>query len=129
MLKEEQRLRMSENRVLRRIFGSKTDEVAGGWRKLHSDWHHKLYASKSIAVKEYRERHVARMGTMRNTYKILVEKPEEERSFGVSRRALEDIIRLDLRETGLEGMDWIHLPQVRDQWLAPVIMVLNLQFT
>jgi hypothetical protein len=44
-LREEHRLRVSENRVLRRIFGPKSDEVTGGWRKLHNEQLHKLYSS------------------------------------------------------------------------------------
>jgi hypothetical protein len=45
MLREEHRLRVFENRVLRRIFGPKTEEVIGGWRKLHKEEHHNLYSS------------------------------------------------------------------------------------
>jgi hypothetical protein len=48
ILREEQRLRMFENRVLRRIFESKGDEVTGGWRKLHNEELHNLYSSPSI---------------------------------------------------------------------------------
>jgi hypothetical protein len=47
-LREEHRLRVFENRVLRRIFGSKSDEVTGGWRKLHNEELHSLYSSPSI---------------------------------------------------------------------------------
>jgi hypothetical protein len=47
-LRQEHRLRVFENRVLRRIFGSKTDEVTGGWRKLHNEELHDLYSSPSI---------------------------------------------------------------------------------
>jgi hypothetical protein len=48
ILKEEQRLRVFENRILRRIFGQKRDEVTGGWRKLHNEELHNLYSSPSI---------------------------------------------------------------------------------
>jgi hypothetical protein len=66
-LREEHRLRVFENRVLRRIFGPKRDEVTGGWRKLHNEELHGLYSSPSIirVIKERRMRwagHVARMG-------------------------------------------------------------------
>jgi hypothetical protein len=66
-LREEHRLRVFENRVLRRIFGPKTDEVTGGWRKLHNEELHGLYSSPSIVrvIKVRRMRwtgHVARMG-------------------------------------------------------------------
>jgi hypothetical protein len=66
-----------ENRVLRRIFGPKRDEVAGGWRKLHNEELHNLYSSPSIIrmIKLRRMRwagHAARMGVRRNAYRILV---------------------------------------------------------
>jgi hypothetical protein len=67
MLREEHRLRVFENRVLRRIFGPKRDEVTGGWRKLHNEELHSLYSLSSIirVIKARRMRwagHVARMG-------------------------------------------------------------------
>jgi hypothetical protein len=66
-LREEHRLRVSENRVLRRIFGPKGDEVTGGWRKLHNEELHRLYSSPNIIrmVKTRKVRwagHVAHMG-------------------------------------------------------------------
>jgi hypothetical protein len=76
-LTEKHRLRAFENRVLRRIFGPKRDEVTGGWRKLHNEELHNLYPSPSILrMKSRRMRwagHVARMGEKRNAYRILVE--------------------------------------------------------
>jgi hypothetical protein len=60
-------------------------------------------------------------------YKILVGKPEGKRLLGRPRRRWEDNIRMDLRETGWEGVDWIHLSQVRDQWWAVVNTVMNLR--
>jgi hypothetical protein len=76
-----------ENRVLRRIFGPKRDEVTGGWRKLHNEELHNLYAFPSIIrmIKSRRMRwagHVARMGEKRNAYRILVGQPEEKRRLG-----------------------------------------------
>jgi hypothetical protein len=70
-----------ENRVLRRIFGPKRDEVTGEWRKLHSEKLHNWYSSPDIIrqVKSRRMRwagHVARMGVERKVYKVLVGKPE-----------------------------------------------------
>jgi hypothetical protein len=76
------RLRVFENRVLRRIFGPKRDEVTGGWRKLHNEELHNLYSSPNIIrmIKSRRMRsaeHVARMGDKGNAYRILVGMPEE----------------------------------------------------
>jgi hypothetical protein len=74
-------LRVFENRVLRRIFGPKRDEVTGEWRKLHNKELHDLYYSPSIIriIKSRRMRwagHVARMGEKRNAYGLLVGKLE-----------------------------------------------------
>jgi hypothetical protein len=76
-LREEQRLRVFENRVLRRIFGSKRDEVIEGWRKLHNEELHHLYSSPSI-MRMIKSRKitlaglVAQMGDKQNAYRILV---------------------------------------------------------
>jgi hypothetical protein len=73
-LREEHRLRVFENRVLRRIFGPKRDEVMGDWRKLHNEELHNLYSSPNRMIKSRRIRwtgHVARMGEKRNAYRIL----------------------------------------------------------
>jgi hypothetical protein len=67
------------------------------------------------------------MGEMRNVYRILVGKPEGKRPLGRPRRRWEDNIRMDLREIGCVGMDWIDLVQDRDQWRALVNMVMNLR--
>jgi hypothetical protein len=70
-----------ENRVLRRIFGPKMNEVTGEWRKMHNEQLHDEYSSPSIIrmIESRRVRwteHVARMGENRNTYRLLVGKPE-----------------------------------------------------
>jgi hypothetical protein len=72
---------MFENRVLRRIFGPKTDEVTGEWRKLHNEELHDLYSSPSIIriMKARRMKwagHVVRMGEKRNSYRLQVGNPE-----------------------------------------------------
>jgi hypothetical protein len=79
-LREEHRLRVFENGILRRIFGPKRDEVTGEWRKLHNEELHNLYLSPDIIrqVKSGRMRwtgHVACMGEERKMYKVLVGKP------------------------------------------------------
>jgi hypothetical protein len=94
-----------ENRVLRRIFGPKRDEVTGEWRKLHSEELHILYSSPNIIrhIKSRRMRcvgHVACMGEERNVYRVLMGKPEGKRPVGRPRHRWEDGIRMDLRDTG-----------------------------
>jgi hypothetical protein len=89
-LREQHKLRVSENRVLRRIFGPKRDEVTGEWRKLHSGELHKLYSSPDInrQIKSRRMRwagHVARMGEGRNVYRVSEGKPEGKRPLGRQR--------------------------------------------
>jgi hypothetical protein len=107
----EHRLRVFENRVLRRIFGPKRDEVTGGWRKLHNEELHGLYSSPSIVrvIKARRMRwagHVARMGEVRGAYNILVGRSEGRRPLGRPRRRWEDNIKMDLRGIGLGcGLD------------------------
>jgi hypothetical protein len=95
-----------KNRVLRRIFGPKRDEVTGEWRKLHSEELHILYSSPNIIrqIKSRRMRwagHVARMGEERNVYRVLMGKPEEKTPLGGPRHRWEDGIRMDLREREL----------------------------
>jgi hypothetical protein len=121
-----------ENRVLRRIFGPKRDEVTGGWRKLHNDELHGLYSSPSIirVIKARRMRwteHVARMGEVRGAYNILVGRPERRRPLGRPRCRWEDKIKMDLGETGFGDVDWIHLAQDRYRWRAVVNTVMNLR--
>jgi hypothetical protein len=90
-LQLQNRLRVFENRVPRRIFIPKRDEVTGEWRKLHSEELHNLYSSPDIIkqVKSRRMRwaeHVARMGEERKVYKVLMGKPEGKRPLGRPRR-------------------------------------------
>jgi hypothetical protein len=122
-----------ENRVLRRIFGPKRDEVTGGWRKLHNEGLHGLYSSLSIVrvIKARRMRwagHVARMGEERGAYNILVGRPEGRRPLGRPRRRWEDNIKMDLGEIVFGDVEWIHLAQDRDRWRALVNSVMNLRF-
>ena len=120
-----------ENKVLRRIFGPRRDEVTGEWRKLHNEELNDLYSSPSIVwvIKSRRMRwasHVARMGEMRSVYRVWWGNPWE---------------RHHLRDPGVEGRiklawifrkydvgtDWIQLAQDRDRWHALVNAVTNLR--
>ncbi|KAJ4442563.1 hypothetical protein ANN_04150 [Periplaneta americana] len=131
-LREEQRLRVFENEVLRKIFGAKRDEVTGEWRKLHSTELHALYTSPDIirTIKSRRLRwagHVALMGESRNAYRVLVGRPEGKRPSGRPRCRREDNIKMDLREVGYDGRDWINIAQDSDQRRAYVRAAMNLR--
>jgi hypothetical protein len=131
MLREELRLRVFENRVLRRIFGPKRDEVTGGWRKLHNEDLRGLYSSPSI-IRVIRARnirragHVACMGDVRGSCNILVGRPEGRRPLGRPRHRWEHNIKIDLREIGFGDVDWIHLAKDRGRWRALLNTVMNL---
>jgi hypothetical protein len=90
-LREEHRLRVFENRVLRRMFGAKRDEITGELRKMHSEELHNLYSSPNI-IKQIKSRkmkwagHVARMGEEKNVHKVLMGKPEGKRPLVRPRR-------------------------------------------
>ena len=130
-LREERRLRVFENRVLRRVFGPKRDEVTGERRKLHNDELSDLYCSPNIVrvLKSRRMRwagHVAGMervevytrfwwGNMRERDHL--EDP------GVGGR----IIFLVFQEVGCAGMGWIDLAQNRDSWQPLVNAVMNIR--
>jgi hypothetical protein len=129
-LGEEQRLRIFENRVLRKIFGP-TREEDGSWRKLHNDELHNLYSLPNIVrvIKSKRMRwagHVACMEEGRGVYRVLVRRPEGKRPLGRPRCRCHDNIMMDLREKGIDGVNWIQLAPDRVQWRAFVNMVMNL---
>jgi hypothetical protein len=116
-IKEQHKLRVFENRFLRRIFGRKRPEATGEWRKLHSEELHNLYSSPNIIrqVKSRRMRllgHLSRMGEKRNVYKVLVGKPEGKTPLGVPRHSWEE---------------WIRLAQDGDLWQALVDTAMNLR--
>ena len=129
-LREERKLRVFDNMVLRRIFGPRGDEVTGEWRRFHNEELNDLYSSPNImrVTKSRRMRwagHVARMCEERRVYKVLVGKPEGRRPLGRPRRRWVDIIMMDLQEVECGYMDWIGLAQDRDRWQTLVSAVMN----
>jgi len=109
-LREERKLRVFENMVLRRIFGPRSEEVTGDWRRLHNEELNDLYSSPNIVrvIKSKRMRwavHVARMDEERGVYRVLVEKPEGKTPPGRPRRRWVDNIRMDLQEVECGYMD------------------------
>ena len=103
-MREERKLRVFENRVLRGIFGAKGVEVTAGWRKLHNEELNDLYWSPDIVrVIKWRRmrwaRHVARM-LESGVYRVLVVKPDGSGPIGRPCRRWEDNIKMDLQEVG-----------------------------
>jgi hypothetical protein len=92
------------------------DRVSQQWITLHNSNKIKRWAG-----------HVARIGEKRNAYRIMVGNPAGKGPLGRPRRRWVDNIKIDLREMGWNGMDWIDLAQDRDQWRALVNAVMNLR--
>ena len=116
-LREEHRLRVLENRVLRRIFGSKRDGVTGEWRKLHNEELNDMYCSPSIVrlIKSGRMRwagHVAGTRKRRGVYRVLVGKPQGKRPLRRPRRRWEVNIKMNFRkwDVGVRtGSSWLRI--------------------
>jgi hypothetical protein len=93
---------------------------------------HSLYSSLNIlrVIKSRRmkwARHVARIGEGRGVYRVLVGRSEGKRPLGRPRRSWENNIKMDLRETGIDEANWIHLARDNVQWRACVNTVMNLR--
>ena len=104
-LREECRLRLFDNGMLRRILGPMRDEVTGEWRKLHTEELNDMYCSSNIVrvIKSRKMRwvgHVAHMGEGKGIYRVLVGEPEGKRPLVRPRCRWEDIINMDLQEVG-----------------------------
>ena len=126
---EERRLRVFENRVLRRIFGPKRDEITGEWRRLHNKELYAVFFSPNIirVIKSRRLRwawHLACMEERCN--RVLMGRPEGRRPLKRRMHIWECNIEIDLQEVGW-SMDWIDVTQDRDRWRALVNTVLNLR--
>ena len=125
------RLRVLENRMLRRILGPKRDEN-GEWRRLHNEELHSLYCAPNIVrvIKSRRLRWaglLVRMEEGRSVFKILTGKPTGKIPLGRPRRRWEDSIRMDLEEIGINTGYWVDSAQDRDYWRALVNAALNLR--
>jgi hypothetical protein len=131
-LREERKLKVFDNIVLRRRFGPRRDEVTGEWTSLHNEELNDLFSS-SIYVRGDKSRkmrwagHVARMGEEMGVYRVLVGKPEERRPLVRPRSKWVYNIGMDLQEVGCGCMDWIGLTQDRDRWRTLVSAVMNLR--
>jgi hypothetical protein len=109
-LREERRLRVFENRALKKIFGPMRDEVTREWRKLHYEELNDLYSSPNIVqlIKSTRMTwvgHVACIREGRGVYRLLVGRPERKRPLGRPRHRWEGNIKMDLQKVGCGNMD------------------------
>ena len=130
-LRVERRLRVFENRNMRRIFGPKRD-ASGEWRRLHNKELHNLYRSLNIVwvIKSRRlilAGHVAIMEKRQDVFKILTGTPTGTRPLGRPRRRWEENIRMDLYEIGINTRNWVALAQDRDYCRTLVNETLNLR--
>jgi hypothetical protein len=121
-----------ENRLLRRVFGPKRDEVTGEWRRRQNEELNDLYSSPTIVrvIKSGRMRrteHVAHMGVGRDVYRILVRNSGGKRPLGRPRRRWENNVKMDLQEVGCRYIDWIELAKDRDRLRALVNAVMELR--
>jgi hypothetical protein len=130
-LREERRLRVFENRVLRRILGPMRDELTGEWRKLHNEELNDLYSSPNIvrAIK-LRMRwagHIVLMVERIGAYRVLVARSEGNRPLGNPRRRWEDNINMDIQEVRWGRMDLVAVAQDRYTCRALVNAVMYLR--
>jgi hypothetical protein len=126
-LREERRLRVFENRVLRRVFGPKRGEVTGEWRKLHCIL--TQYCAGGKIEKNKMSGACGAYGGGERVHRVLVGKPEGKRPLGRPRRRWDDDIKMDIQEVGGSFGDWMELAQDRDRWLALVSTVKNLRIS
>ena len=131
-MREERRLKVTENRVMRRIFGPKRDEVTGKWIKLHNEELNDLYYSPNVVrvIKSRKMRwpgQIADMGESRGVYRVLMGRPEGQRPLGRPWCRWEANNKMNIQEVECAGLDWIDLAHDRYRWLALVSVVMNFQ--
>jgi len=117
----EHTLRVFENKVLRKVYGPKRDEMTGEWRRLHNKELHGLYDSPDIVkIIKSETTKVGRPccsdGEKRRLYSILVGRPDGKRPLGRPGRRFEDNIRRDLREVGVRDENLLDIAQDKLQW-------------
>jgi hypothetical protein len=125
----EQILTVFEKKILSRIFELKRENVTGCWRNLHAGELHNSYTlpnmrvikSKTLGFAHY----VTQMGEVRNAYKVLVRKCKGNGPLQRPRHTWYGHIKINLKETGYEGMDWIHVAWDREHCQVPVNTVIN----
>jgi hypothetical protein len=105
-LREERRLRVYENRVLRRVFGTKRDEVTGEWQKCHNEELYDLNSSPNI-VQVIKSRMRWACTADGRVYRVLVGKPKVKRPLRIPRCRWEGNVKMDLQEVGGGGREWI----------------------
>ena len=131
-LREEHRLRVFGNRILRRIFGPKRDEN-GEWKRFHNEELHSLYCPPNIVIRVIKSRrliwagHVARLEEGRSAFKILSGTPTGNRPLGRPRHRWKDNIRIDLKEIGIIARNWFDSAQDSNYWKTLVNAALNLR--
>ena len=131
-LREERKLRVFENIVLRRILGPRRDEVTEECRRLHNEVLSEMYPSPNILrlIKSRRMKwvgHLTRRGWEMGAYRFFLWNPDVKRPLGRPRRRCVNNIRMDLLDVGCGYMDWILLAQVRDRWRTLVGTVMNIR--
>ena len=130
-LRVECRLKIFENRILRRIFGPKRDENRE-WRRLNNEKLHSLYRSVNTVrmIKSRRLRwagHLDRIEERRSAFKMLTYNPTWKRPLERPRRRWGDNIRMDLEEIGINAGNWVDSTQDGNYWRALVNAALNLR--
>jgi hypothetical protein len=131
-LRDEHRLRVFENRVLRRMFRFNRDGVTAEWRRLHDEKLYSLCCTLNISrvIKSRKMKwagHVGRMGDRSGACRVLVWRPDRRRPLGRPRHRWEDNIKMDLQALEWGGIDWIDLAEDMDSWRTLVKAVMNLR--